>query len=93
MQIPGLRTLNSEKRLARFDSAFSKLTLAISVIAAGYILGFLVIACVRLFFPFDLEWIEGAYVDEARWIFQGNFPYGPPSIFISFRTCFTKPGP
>jgi len=36
----------------------------------------------RLFYPFELEWIEGANLDQAKWILDGNFPYGIPSINI-----------
>jgi hypothetical protein len=82
MQIPTAKTSQLEKKLSFLDSLISKLPLIISMIAIGYIIEFLVLACLRMVFPYDLEWIEGAYVDEARWIFQGNFPYGPPSIYF-----------
>jgi hypothetical protein len=48
--------------------------------ALGYILLFLVLAIIRISYPFELEWIEGAYIDEARWIALGRFPYPPPTI-------------
>jgi 4-amino-4-deoxy-L-arabinose transferase-like glycosyltransferase len=82
MQIPTAKTLQSEKKLSLLDSVVSRLPLIISVIAIGYIIEFLVLASLRMAFPYDLEWIEGAYVEEARWIFQGNFPFGPPSIYF-----------
>lgn len=55
--------------------------LALSL-ALGYLLLFTVLACLRLFYPFELEWIEGAFVDEAQRVLLGYFPYGPPSIFF-----------
>ena len=56
------------------------LNVILIAIAVGYILLFLVLAVIRLNYPFELEWIEGAYIDEARWIAEGIFPYQPPSI-------------
>lgn len=50
------------------------------LLAAGYVLEFAVLALARAAYPFELEWIEGAYVDEARWIARGGFPYPPPGI-------------
>jgi hypothetical protein len=52
------------------------------LLALGYLLLFIVLASLRLFYPFELEWIEGAYVDESHRVLQGFFPYGPPSIFF-----------
>jgi hypothetical protein len=48
--------------------------------ASGYILMFISIALIRMRYPFELEWIEGAFVDEARWIMDGKFPYVAPTI-------------
>ena len=50
------------------------------LLALGYVLEFAILAGLRMFYPFELEWIEGAYVDEAHRVFQGYFPYGPPGI-------------
>lgn len=53
--------------------------------AAGYILLFLVLAGFRLFYPFELEWIEGGVIDEIRWLMDGNPLYSEPSIaYIPF---------
>ena len=41
---------------------------------------FVVVAFFRLKYPFELEWIEGAYLDQARWLAHGGALYGPPSI-------------
>ncbi len=51
-----------------------------AVIAISYTLEFFVLAVIRMLYPFELEWIEGAHLDEIRWIMTGHFPYGPPSI-------------
>lgn len=53
---------------------------AVSIIAIFYIAQFAAVAVVRAFYPFELEWIEGAYVDEMRWIADGNAVYSEPSI-------------
>jgi 4-amino-4-deoxy-L-arabinose transferase-like glycosyltransferase len=50
------------------------------VLAMGYIFVFILLALFRMRYPFELEWIEGAFVDEARWILAGHIPYGSPSI-------------
>jgi hypothetical protein len=56
-------------------------SLALSL-AAAYILVFVILAILRMTYPFELEWIEGAYLDEAYRVSHGFFPYGPPSIFF-----------
>ena len=64
------------------DSIIRILVLILSFLAFGYALVFLVVATMRLMYPFELEWIEGAYVDQALRIAQGHFPYSPPNIFL-----------
>lgn len=41
---------------------------------------FLGLAVIRSTYPYELEWIEGAFVDEVNWIAAGGFPYVSPSI-------------
>jgi 4-amino-4-deoxy-L-arabinose transferase-like glycosyltransferase len=41
---------------------------------------FLISALVRIFFPYQLTWMEGAVVDHIRWILEGHALYGPPSL-------------
>lgn len=48
--------------------------------ALYYILAFIVLAFYRIPFPFDLEWIEGAMVDQTRWVIDGERLYGPPTL-------------
>jgi hypothetical protein len=52
------------------------------LLAIGYTIIFLVVAILRLIYPYELEWIEGAYVDQAMRIAQGYFPYSPPNVFL-----------
>jgi hypothetical protein len=43
------------------------------------------LAFIRLTYPHELEWIEGAHLDQIRWILDGGGLYGEPSIsFIPF---------
>ncbi len=57
----------------------------LALVAIGYMALFLVLACIRLRFPYELEWIEGAKIDQMRWILSGKPLYGPPDIhFIPF---------
>jgi hypothetical protein len=51
-----------------------------ATLAAGFILMFIVLAIIRMQYPYELEWIEGSHLDEVRWILAGHFPYIPPSI-------------
>ena len=51
------------------------------VFAIGYLVVFVVLAGLRSIYPFELEWIEGAVIDEIRWIMQGKPIYSEPSIF------------
>jgi hypothetical protein len=41
---------------------------------------FVVIAAIRMHYPYELEWIEGAGMDEIHWIMQGKPLYGLPSV-------------
>jgi hypothetical protein len=52
------------------------------LVSLGYVAEFTVLAGLRLFYPYELEWIEGANVDEIRWIMQGGPLYSEPSIFF-----------
>lgn len=57
-------------------------------LAAGlwYILAYVVLAAIRLRYPFELEWMEGAVVDQVRHVADGHRLYGAPSIlFIPFQ--------
>lgn len=46
----------------------------------GYILMLAVLVCLRIRYPFELEWFEGASVDHVRTILSGRPLYGAPSL-------------
>lgn len=57
------------------------LPLALLVIWAGYfIAAFVILSLIRMRYPFDLEWVEGALVDELARILDGKPLYEAPSI-------------
>jgi len=53
----------------------------ILIIFAGFnLVLLLVLVLLRLFYPYELEWIEGAYVNESIWVASGHFPYTSPTL-------------
>ena len=70
----GLRTDRQASPAARW------LRPAVGLLAAAAILGYLAIATEHLRYPFELEWIEGAMVDEARRLAGGGALYVAPSL-------------
>ena len=53
--------------------------------AALYLLTYLILACFRLPYPFELEWMEGGAVDHVRRILGGQVLYVQPSLeFIPY---------
>lgn len=54
-------------------------------LGAWYILAYIVIALIRVRYPFELEWMEGAVVDHVRRVLAGQKIYVAPSIdFVPF---------
>ncbi|MBD3234120.1 MAG: hypothetical protein GF315_10405, partial [candidate division Zixibacteria bacterium] len=53
----------------------NRLRIVTIVIGAGFIVSYLILAVIRMNYPFELEWIEGAIVDSCRWILSGNQLY------------------
>ena len=49
-------------------------------VAILYLLVYVVIACLRLRYPFELEWMEGGSVDHVRRILDGKGLYVEPGI-------------
>ena len=41
---------------------------------------FIVLASIRMFYPYELEWSESAAIAEVHWIVEGNALYAPPTI-------------
>jgi hypothetical protein len=55
-------------------------------LGAWYLVTYFVLAFVRLRYPFELEWMEGAVVDQVRHVAEGHRLYVAPSIhFIPFQ--------
>ena len=48
--------------------------------SAGYLVLYAVLAALRVRYPFDLEWLEGAMVDHVRTILEGRPLYPEPSL-------------
>jgi len=48
--------------------------------AAWFVLAFLILSLLRLSYPFDMEWVEGAMVDQVRRLLGGHSLYAPPSL-------------
>jgi 4-amino-4-deoxy-L-arabinose transferase-like glycosyltransferase len=55
------------------------------ICAAGYILMFIVVALLRISYPFELEWMEGSMVDHVQRILSGKSLYVAPRMeFVPF---------
>ena len=48
--------------------------------SAGYLALYAGLAALRVKYPFDLEWLEGAMVDHVRVILEGRALYPPPTL-------------
>ncbi|MFQ5645532.1 MAG: ArnT family glycosyltransferase [bacterium] len=54
-------------------------------LTAGFIALFLYTVLCRIFYPFDLEWMEGGFIMQGLWLLKGNPLYVAPTIkFIPF---------
>lgn len=56
------------------------LRLGLLAAAAGFLGSYIVVALLRLRYPFELEWMEGGVVDHVKWILSGRPLYVPPSL-------------
>lgn len=52
----------------------------IAALAAGFLTMYLVVALLRLRYPYELEWIEGGIVNHVAQLRAGRPLYGPPSL-------------
>ena len=50
------------------------------LLASGYVALFLILAVLRLLYPYEIEWMEGAMMDHALRILDGKPIYTAPSI-------------
>jgi len=57
------------------------------VIPAAYFVAlFLVLASIRILYPFELEWMEGGVADHVERILSGGALYAAPSVdFVAYR--------
>jgi len=58
------------------------------LLALAYLVEFVIMACFRLRYPFELEWLEGSIVDYIQRIMAGQSIYVSPSIDF---TCYQYP--
>lgn len=77
---PGTTTQRADTGGCVTDRIALLLRWAILLGVAGYLALYISVAMIRLRYPFELEWMEGAVVDHARRILAGRPLYGPPSI-------------
>ncbi len=66
--------------LTAAERLIATLRALVLIAAAGYIVLFVVLACLRVRYPFELEWLEGAMVDHVRTILAGEPLYAKPSL-------------
>jgi len=53
---------------------------ATGVFAGGFIVMFVVVALLRISYPFELEWVEGTMVDHVQRVLEGKPLYVQPSV-------------
>lgn len=73
-----------------FDRTTAVLRAATLCSAIGYLVLFIVLVGLRVGYPFELEWLEGAMVDHVRTILAGRPLYAKPSL--SFIPLTYTPG-
>ncbi len=49
-------------------------------LAILFVVAYAVLACQRMAYPYELEWMEGGMVDHVRWILAGKPLYVEPSV-------------
>jgi 4-amino-4-deoxy-L-arabinose transferase-like glycosyltransferase len=86
MTTPALETKKSLSLSAAGLESLARNLARLSLGLAGlFLLVFALLAALRSTYPYELEWIEGAMLDEMRWIIQGRPLYAPPDLhFIPF---------
>ncbi len=50
------------------------------LMACGYVVMYIRLACLRMPYPYELEWMEGGIVDQVRWVLSGRSLYVAPSL-------------
>ena len=59
------------------------LTWLVSGVGVFYVLMFAALAALRLVYPYEVEWNEGAVLDHAIRLFDHASPYSTPSLHFS----------
>jgi Glycosyltransferase family 87 len=75
--LTGDSAANARRELGRLAGVLRALVL---IVSTGYIALYAVLVCLRLRYPFELEWLEGASVDHVRTILAGRPLYARPSL-------------
>lgn len=58
---------------------------SVRAIAFYFIAAYIVVAVIRIYYPFELEWMEGAIVDQCRRVLDSRGIYVRPSVeFVPF---------
>jgi hypothetical protein len=65
---------------ARFMRVVEVVEWVVGLAACAYLLAYVAIALLRVTYPFDLEWMEGATADHVHRILTGQRIYVPPSL-------------
>src|SRR3954447_13449515 len=56
------------------------LEVAVLVVGAAFLVSYVVIALLRLRYPYELEWIEGGFVDLVHRVMDGGPIYNRPNL-------------
>jgi hypothetical protein len=61
------------------------LRVVLLAVGAGYLALYVVLAVLRMRYPFELEWMEGAMVEQSLRVLDGQPMYAPPTVdYIGF---------
>jgi hypothetical protein len=74
------RTAETEERTRLTGWSVGVLRAILLLLSAGFVIAYIVVACLRMGYPYELEWIEGGIVDHIRWILSGRGIYVEPSL-------------
>jgi 4-amino-4-deoxy-L-arabinose transferase-like glycosyltransferase len=75
-----MRKTTRTSAISSTDHYAKTLWWGLAIVGAGFALLFMVIAWLRMQYPFELEWMEGAIVDHVRRITAGLPVYVQPSL-------------
>jgi hypothetical protein len=80
MRQPRIETTPESEPQPALRRLLAGLRALVLIASAGYVVLFLVLVCLRVGYPFELEWLEGAMVDHVRTILAGEPLYAKPSL-------------